>query len=167
MAMNKPLLIAFLLIGFSFSLQAKPGPDSLTLLYKKWQIEQLRTIQRHLKLEEYEKAAFWSLYNSYAETIEYLEIDHLRIIELYTYHSNQLTAGKKKMLATYLLKNDFMLARIRKQYFKKFQRAFSPSVAIEIMQLDHSLRTVFRLNLQKNNPFVARATALVFPPVIQ
>jgi len=163
----RPVLIFFLMLGWFLPAQAQRGDDSLALVYKKWHLEQRKIIQLYMDLQEYEKAGFWDVYDSYSRAIEFLEIDYLRIITLHTQHSNDLSDDKEMALASYFLKNELMLAHVRKQYFQKFRRALTSSRAGEFMQLEHSMRTVFRLNLQKNDPLYAPATEAAFSQTIQ
>lgn len=160
------LVVIFFATGWSLPARAQDD-DASSLAYKKWQLEQRKAIQLYIDLEEYEKSAFWTVYDSYCRAIENLEIEHIRIIELYRLHSGQLTEDENRTLARYLLKNDLVLAQVRKHYFKKFQRTVSPSKATEFMQLEHSLRTVFRMNLRQGDPAAAKATAAVFSTTIQ
>jgi len=120
-----------------------------------------------MDLHEYEKAGFWEVYDSYSRAIEYLEIDYLRIITLYRQHSADLSGQKEMALASYHLKNELMLAHVRKQYFKRFQRALSSTKAGEFMQLEHSMRTVFRLNVQTSYPLAEQAANALFSVTIQ
>lgn len=160
------LAVIFFAIGWSLPAHSQEDDES-SLTYKKWQLEQRKAIQLYIDLEEYEKSAFWTVYDSYCRAIENLEIEHIRIHELYRLHSGQLTEDENRTLAKYLLKNDLVLTQVRQHYFKKFQRTLSPSKATEFMQLEHSLRTVFRLNLQERDPATAKATTAVFSTTIQ
>lgn len=124
--------------------------DSSGFEYRKWQTKQRMAIQKDLHLEEYQKASFWTVYESYARTIEYLDLEYFQVMALYEHHSGDLNDKKKQMLSRLLLKNDCYLAQIRRQYFKKFERVLSVSKANEFMQLDYSLRAACRLNLQNS-----------------
>lgn len=166
--MKYSVCLAVIFFATAWSLPAhSQKDDESSLTYKKWQLEQRKAIQLYIDLEEYEKSAFWTVYDAYCRAIENLEIEHIRIHELYRLHSGQLTEDENRTLAKYLLKNDLVLAQVRRHYFKKFQRTLSPSKATEFMELEHSLRTVFRLNLQRGNPTAAKATVAVFSTTIQ
>ena len=165
--MNPVRLTGITLLMLTGWFPAQAQTDSATLEYKKWQLEQRKTIQLYIRLEEYEKTAFWSLFDSYCRAIENLEIEYSRIIDLVANHADDLSEEQEEMLANHLVKNDLFLAGIRKLYFKRFTRVFSSAKAIEFMQLDHSLRTVYRLNLQKNNPILTRKMDPVYSNTLQ
>ena len=136
--------------------------DSSAFQYRKWQAEQRKTIQKDLHLEEYQKAPFWTVYESYSRAIEYLELEYFQVMALYEHHSGDLNDKQKQMLSRLLLKDDCYLAQVRRQYFKKFERVLSVSKASEFMQLDYSLRAACRLSLQKGHVAPERPSEAVY-----
>ncbi|HEX8041198.1 MAG TPA: hypothetical protein VF490_18750 [Chryseosolibacter sp.] len=160
----------FIVLALTFSMLAAPftagaqrrTTDSSSFQYRKWQAEQRKTIQRDLHLEEFQKAPFWTVYESYCRAIEYLELEYFQVMALYEHHSGDLNDKQKQMLSRLLLKNDCYLAQVRRQYFKKFERVLSVSKATEFMQLDYSLRAACRLSLQQGNPAPERPVETVY-----
>ena len=138
----------FLLINPA--LHAQSEEDSLRYAESIWSMKKKAMILEQMDLTEAEKSAFWPIYESYSNAIQYLEIESLRLLS-YTVKKN-LPDKKAAALCEDLLANDVMLARARRQYFKKFKKALSPGQAGRFMQIDNNFRTMLRLQIQQESP---------------
>jgi hypothetical protein len=125
--------------------------DSLRYAESIWSMEKKAMILKEMNLTEAEKSAFWPVYESYANAIQYLDMEYLRLLE---YSTDDLSEKESAALCEHLLLNDLLLAKTRKQYFKKFKKAISPAQAGKFMQLDDSFRTMLRLRTQKQAPAI-------------
>ena len=84
-------------------------------------------ILEEMDLTEAEKAAFWPVYQSYANAIQYLDMEYIRLL---TYAEEEtLTEKKSAALTESLLMNELLLAKTRKQYFRKFRKALTAAQA--------------------------------------
>lgn len=126
--------------------------DSLRYAESIWSMEKKAMILKEMNLTEAEKSAFWPVYDSYANAIQYLDMEYLRLLE-YSF-DEELSDRESAALCEHLLLNDLLLAKTRKQYFKKFKKAVSPAQAGKFMQLDNNFRTMLRLQAQKQEPAV-------------
>lgn len=102
-----------------------------------------------LDLTEAEKAAFWPVYESYSNAVQYLDMEYIRLLN---FDDKKLSEQKAASLAENLLTNELLLAKTRKQYFRKFRKALSASQANRFMQLDSNFRTMIRIQMQKQPP---------------
>lgn len=144
-------LFAFLL----FSLLASPEvfgqavDDSLRYAESIWSMEKKAMILDEMQLTEAEKSAFWPVYESYSNAIQYLDMEYIRLLQL----SEKERSGKKSAsLTENMLMNELLLAKTRKQYFRKFRKALTPAQASRFMQLDNDFRTMLRIQMQKETP---------------
>lgn len=144
-------LAAFLLLTFLVCsmLSAQKVDDSLRYAESKWSMEKKALILEKLELSEAEKSSFWPVYESYSNAIQYLEMEYIRLL---SYDNKGMTDKKSAMLTESMLTNELLLAKTRKQYFRKFKKALSPTQASRFMQLDNDFRTVIRLRAQKDSP---------------
>lgn len=145
------------LIGF-IALVTSPGrltaqnvSDSLQYVFTVWESEQRRTISMNLSLDEFEKSPFWAVYDSYSKTKEYLELEHLQILNLSQLHQGHFASRE---LYAALLENELALAKIRKKYYRKFCKVLSYERANTFMWMDETLRELFRLKLRANDPLI-------------
>ncbi|ELR71617.1 hypothetical protein C900_02425 [Fulvivirga imtechensis AK7] len=141
--------------------RAQVDDSSARTTYNLWKAEQRKVIYLHMQLTETERMAFWPVYDDYQQAIEDLEVEYLQIMELQTGYVGELKESDKVMLYDALLENDCVLAKVRRSHYKKMRSALSASRATEFMRLDHALRTLFRLEIQKNTPVLEISESMV------
>ena len=142
---------AFVLFALLASTQllGQQVDDSLRYAESIWSMEKKAMILDEMHLTEAEKSAFWPIYESYSNAIQYLDMEYIRLLQL----SEKERSGKKSAsLTEHMLMNELLLAKTRKQYFRKFRRALSPEQASRFMQLDNDFRTMLRIQMQKESP---------------
>jgi hypothetical protein len=149
--MNRVPVIILILFLASTTLHAQSEDDSLRFAESIWSMKKKAMILEQMHLTEAEKSAFWPVYESYSNAIQYLEMESLRLLS-YTVKDKSLTDKKAVSLCEDLLVNDVLLARARRQYFRKFKKALSPAQAGRFMQLDSNFRTMLRLQIQQESP---------------
>ena len=124
--------------------------DSLRYAESVWAMQKKAMILDEMNLTEAEKSSFWPVYESYANAIQYLDMEYIRLLDLAV--GEELSEKKSASLTEHILTNELSLAKTRKQYFKKFKKALSPVQAGKFMQLDSNFRTMIRLEMQKDAP---------------
>jgi hypothetical protein len=137
----------FCIIPDSFS---QSLTDSVRYMESVWSMKRKDFILRNLDLSEAEKSAFWPIYDSYYEAIQYLEMEYVQLLTDYSKALVRADDFPFINLSSKILHNDLLLARFRKQYFKKFQKVLEPSKAAEFMQLDQTFRTMLLLEFHGN-----------------
>lgn len=142
------LLLAVCTLPSAF---AQDVEDSLRYAESIWSMQKRAMILDQMPMTEAEKAAFWPVYESYSNAIQYLEIEYIRLLN-YSLKADQLAGKKAASLCENILMNDLLLARTRKQYFKKFKKALSPAKAGMFMQIDSNFRMMLRLQVQQESP---------------
>ena len=152
--------IRFILIILAFIIlqraKGQASDDSLLFADHMLAMKKKAVILQYFRLSEAEKAAFWPIYNRYTTEMQIYELEYFRLSASYAKGLENLPKRTMLELSERFLQNDLEIARIRKQYYKKFKKALSPLKATEFMQLDHSFRTMIRLELQ-NAPDPAEA----------
>jgi hypothetical protein len=107
-------------------------------------------ILNYFQLTEAEKSSFWPLYNRYNRHIHDYELEYFYLQNRYDKGLEKLSVSDLHDLSERFIQNDLELARLRKQYYRRFRKALSPLKATEFMQLDQTFRTLVRLELQKD-----------------
>lgn len=156
--LTSKVLLLTLIISFSIhpTTKAQTVGDSVRYVESVWNMHKKGLVLKFMSLTEAEKSAFWPIYDSYSNAIQYLEMEYIQILSDYAKDFKGLEAHDIERQSATLLKNEFEMARVRKQYYRKFSRALSPLKATEFMQLDNTLRTMLRLEVQKNpDPVIA------------
>ena len=137
------------LISSSF---AQKVDDSLRYAESIWSMEKKAMILEEMDLTEAEKSSFWPVYESYSNAVQYLDMEYIRLL---TYRDDDLSGKKSALLTETMLTNELLLAKVRKQYFRKFRKALTPVQASRFMQLDNDFRTMLRIQMQKGSPALA------------
>lgn len=157
--MKKFSLFLLPMFVISQSLIAQKVSDSLRYAESIWSMEKRALILEKMDLTEAEKAAFWPVYESYSSAIQYLEMEYIRLLNIDEAH---LSEKKAKAVTESLLMNEVLLAKTRKQYFRKFRKALSASQASAFMQIDNNFRTMLRLQMQKQPPTLLTITDRIY-----
>lgn len=124
--------------------------DSLRYAESVWSMKKKALILKQMDLTEAEKSAFWPVYESYSNAIQYLDMESIRLLNYVS--ETDLEPKKMASLCEHLLENDLLLAKTRKQYYRKFRKALSPGQAGQFMQLDNDFRAMIRHQMQKDSP---------------
>lgn len=149
--MKRLLAFVFLSICFTSSILAQNIDDSLRCAASVWSMKKKAMVLQQMQMTEAEKSAFWPVYESYSNAIDYLEMEYIRLLN-YSLKQDHLSDKKAATLCDNLLLNDLLLAKTRRQYFRKFKKALSPAQAGKFMQLDNDFRTMLRLQVQQDSP---------------
>ncbi|MEX2235609.1 MAG: Spy/CpxP family protein refolding chaperone [Cyclobacteriaceae bacterium] len=154
--------LAFLLFSVLCSQQllAQKVDDSLRYAESIWSMQKKAMILEQMSLTEAQKSAFWPVYESYSNAVQYLDMEYIRLINFSV--DGKLSEKKSESLAENLLANELLLAKTRKQYFNKFKKALSPAQAGKFMQLDNNFRTMIRLQMQKNSPALTSSVNRIY-----
>jgi len=102
-----------------------------------------------MDMTEAEKSSFWPLYENYCQTIRYLELETLEIIDVYHRFGKSLPTKEAEHYMKRLVQNDHVLDKVRKQYHRKFTRALSADRAKQFMEFDDNLRNLIRFEVRK------------------
>jgi hypothetical protein len=157
----KRFLAIFLSVSIvSFSTVAQRMDDSLRYAESIWSMKKKALILDELHLTEAEKSAFWPVYESYANAIQYLDMEYIRLLGVTT--GAHLKEKKVEMLCESLLENDLLLAKTRKLYYKRFKKALSAAKAGKFMQIDNDFRAMLRMEMQKGTPAFVSAQERIF-----
>lgn len=144
----KRLFASLILTLFLYpSLLAQNVDDTLRYAESIWSMEKKAMILEQMNLSEAEKSSFWPVYESYSNAIQYLDMEYIRLLN---FEEEGMTEKKSASLTAHILLTDLLLAKTRKQYFRKFKKALSPAQASRFMQLDNDFRTMIRIQMQKN-----------------
>ena len=138
---------------------AQQVSDSLRYAESIWSMQKKALILEQMNLTEAEKSAFWPVYESYANAIQYLDMEYIRLLD---YDEADLSEKKTASLTESMLMNELLLAKTRKQYYRKFNKAVGATLANKFMQLDNNFRTMLRLETQRESPALATSLFRIY-----
>lgn len=144
----KSILASFFFIAFGCSQLFAQVDDSLRYAESIWSMEKKAMILNELSLTEAQKSAFWPVYESYSSAIQYIDMEYIRLL---TMRDDDLSEKQSSSLTEHMLMNELLLAKARKQYYRKFSKALTPALASKFMQVDNDFRTILRIQMQKES----------------
>ena len=152
-SLMKRLFTSLALLAFTCAgLFAQQVDDSLRYAESIWSMQKKALILQQMELTEAEKSAFWPVYESYSNAIQYLDMEYIRLL---TFSEDDLSEKKTASLTENMLSNELLLAKTRKQYYRKFRKALSAAQASKFLHLDNNFRIMLRIQIQKESPALA------------
>jgi hypothetical protein len=134
----------------SVELFAQAVDDTLRYAESLWSMEKKAMVLSRMNFTEAEKSSFWPVYESYTNATQYLDMEYIRLLRL---ESDQtLSSREAASIADRLLLNDLLLAKTRRQYFRRFRKAIAPDRAAEFMKVDQDFRTMLRVQMRSDSP---------------
>jgi hypothetical protein len=160
--MNRNFITAiFIFTVFAVDCLAQEVGDSVRYAESIWSMKKKTAVLKYMQLSEAEKVAFWPIYESYSRAIQYVEMEQVQLLEQYS-NFDELPVKKQDELSVRMLNNELALARVRRQYFKKFKKALSGEIASKFMQLDHSFRNMLHSEAEKDAPAMSVVESTMF-----
>jgi Spy/CpxP family protein refolding chaperone len=144
------ITLCCLLIACGFETMGQILTDSVAYSETMWRMEKRKLVLDNMELTEAEKACFWPLYESYTNSIEFVEGQSLGILAEYE-SASVMEDRELEKLTLQLMENDLYLAKHRKQFYRKLSKALSPEHATRFLALDDTLRQMLRLKIKAGN----------------
>lgn len=144
------ILFLFSLLLIYFASKGQTQEESILITESHLAMKKKAMILNYFQFSEAEKSCFWPLYNRYTRHIHHYEMEYYVLVNKYEKGVGKLDPKDLQDLTERLIQNDLEIARLRKQYYRRFKHALSPRKASEFMQLDNTFRTMIRLEMQKD-----------------
>ncbi len=153
--------VFFLFLFLIIDSRAQSEIDSLMFTDRMWSLKKKAIVLDYMQFTEAEKASFWPVYDGYHSAIRYLEMEYIYLNAQYIEMQSSGSERELERLSRQILKNDFLLAKLRRIYFKRFKKALSPAQASAFMQFDQNWRNMMREELI-NGVYAHRANSKIF-----
>ncbi len=124
--------------------------DSIRCEHRISLLKKKALILKQLNLTESQKSSFWPIYESYELATEFVEAEYSFLLWQYARQFKSMNSKEQYEASAQMVEDEFLIARIRRQYFKRFRKAISAEQLTAFMQLDQSERTSFRMRLVYN-----------------
>jgi hypothetical protein len=147
----KKLLILFVLV-FSFSLQAQD--DFIELLRQDLKTQKVAIITETMNFTEEESNVFWPVYRKYDFEASKLADERLAIIKDYAEHYEMMTDEKAKELMDRSIKLEEKRLKLRKKFYKEFQKVLPAIKATRFIQVDNQMSLLLNLQIASELPLV-------------
>ena len=139
----------------SVEVTAKPLTDSdIQLIRSDIQADKNQIIAHTMGFTDAESAAFWPIYRDYARDQKLIGDDRLRLIKDYATNYDTLDDAKASDLAHRMFDIDIRTAKLRQEYWPKFEKALGAKRAAQFYQVDNRLSLIINLRLTSEIPLI-------------
>ena len=143
-------ILAVVLLTLCASGFAQSTLDTLRFSDLRWSLRKKAMVLNSMKFTEADKSSFWPVFESYNNATRYIELESIMILKKYSDANGKFTPSELEYMSQRILNNDLQLAKLRKQFYKRFKEAVSPEQATAFFQIDTMFRSMMRLEAQRD-----------------
>jgi len=152
--MKKLLLVIIVLLSVN-TVSYGGGLDAyIELLKSDMRTEKVAVITEALQLTSEESSAFWPIHREYELELSKIIDDRIELIKDYAQHYDNLTNEKAKELAKTVFELEKRRTKLKKKYFKKFEKAVSAIVAAKFIQIENQINLLVDLQIASELPLI-------------
>lgn len=134
---------------------AKPLTDAdIQMIRSDVQADRNRIVTDTMAFTDAESAAFWPIYRDYVRDQKLIGDDRVRVIKDYAANYDNLNDAKASDLAHRMFDIDIRTAKLRQEYWPKFEKALGAKRAAKFYQVDNRLSLIIDLRLTSEIPLI-------------
>ncbi|MCP4273899.1 MAG: hypothetical protein GY781_18405, partial [Gammaproteobacteria bacterium] len=111
-------------------------------------------ITESMQLTEKGASAFWPIHREYEIELSRIVDDRIDLIKDYAENHDNLTNEKAKELAGKVFALEKRRTKLKKKYFKKFEKALSAIVAARFIQVENQINLLIDLQIASELPLI-------------
>jgi hypothetical protein len=162
MIKNSVLLVVTLLIlalcPLGRAQNQEPTIDStIAVVRANMQADRTVLITTGMNFSDKDGAAFWPIYQQYDHERSMLDDRRAAVIKQYTQKYPKLTDAEAKAMADQMLDCEFRLAKLKKKYYKKFNRVLPALTVTKFFQLEHRVDLMMDMQVESSLPPLTQA----------
>jgi hypothetical protein len=143
-------ILSIVLLALCSTAFAQSALDTLRFSDLRWSLRKKAAVLNCMNFTEADKSSFWPVFESYNNATRYFEIESIMILKKYADGDGKFSSADLEDMSQRILKNDLQLAKLRKQFYKRFKEAVSPEQATAFFQIDTMFRSMMRLEAQRD-----------------
>ncbi len=152
--MRKLLLIIIVLL-LANTVSYGEGVDAyIELLKSDMRTQKVAVITEALQLTGKESSAFWPVHREYELELSEIIDDRIELIKDYAQNYDNLTDEKARELAKKVFAMEKRRTKLKKKYFKKFERALSATIAAKFIQVENQINLLVDLQIASQLPLI-------------
>lgn len=134
---------------------ARPLTDSdIELLRSNVQTSKNDVISHTMQFTPAESDAFWPIYRSYSSDQRAIADERLQLIKDYAKEYDTMNDAKAKDMVQRFIAIENKTAKLRDEYWPKFENALGAKKAAKFYQVDNRLTTMVNLQLSSEIPLI-------------
>ncbi len=154
MKMKKLLLIIIVLL-FSNTVAYGKGVDAyVELLKSDVRTQKVAVITEAMQFTDEESSAFWPVHREYELELSKIVDDRIELIRDYVQNYDNLTDKTARELAKNVFALEKRRTKLKKKYFKRFERALSATIAAKFIQVENQINLLIDLQIASELPLI-------------
>ena len=152
--MKKLLLIIIVLLLVNTVAYGKDVDAYVELLKSDVRTQKVAIISKALQFTNEESSAFWPVHREYELENSKIIDDRIELINNYVQNYDNLTDEKARELAKKVFALEKKRTKLKKKYFKRFERALSATIAAKFIQVENQINLLIDLQIASELPLI-------------
>jgi hypothetical protein len=148
--MRKFMMMLFVLLPVFLLAQ----DAQIDLLKSDIRAKKLAIITEVMDFNEEQANKFWPVYREYNTAREKIADEWLNLIKQYLKFYENMTDPTAKVLWKKSMDIEQKRLDLEKKYYKKFEKALTPKMAVKLMQLESQIHSLIRLQVDAQLPLL-------------
>ena len=152
--MKKLLLIIIVLLLVNTVAYGKDVDAYVELLKSDVRTQKVAIISKALQFTNEESSVFWPVHREYELELSKIIDDRIELINNYVQNYDNLTDEKARELARKVFALEKKRTKLKKKYFKRFERALSATIAAKFIQVENQINLLIDLQIASELPLI-------------
>jgi hypothetical protein len=126
----------------------------IELLKSDMRTQKIAVITEAMQLTDKGASAFWPIHREYEIELSRIIDDRIELIKDYGQNYDNLTNEKAKALARQVFALEKRRTKLKKKYFKKFEKALSAIIAAKFIQVESQINLLIDLQIASELPLI-------------
>jgi hypothetical protein len=151
----KKLLIVIIVSLLVNSVSYGKGVDAyIQLLRSDARTQKAAVITEAMQFTDEESSAFWPVHREYELELSEIIDNRIELIKDYAQNYDNLTDEKARELAKKVFAMEKRRTKLKKKYFKKFEKALSATIAAKFIQVENQINLLVDLQIASGLPLI-------------
>ncbi len=152
--MKKLLLIIIVLLLTNTVSYGKGIDPYIEILRSDARSQKVAVITEAMQFTGKESSAFWPVYREYELELSEIMDDRIDLIKDFFQNYDNLIDEKAKELARKVFALEKRRTKLKKKYFKKFEKALSATIAAKFIQVENQINLLIDLQIASELPLI-------------
>ncbi len=151
----KKLIVLALMAMTTFAYgQDAPTDAYIELLRSDIRAGKVELITQVMEFTEKQSAAFWPLHREYELDLSKINDARVKLIKEYAQVWDQMTDKKAGEMVKTMFDLQEKRLKLKKSYYKKFEKALSSIIAAKFIQLENQINTIIDMQIAQEYPLI-------------
>jgi len=152
--MKKLLFIIIALLLVNTVAYGKGVDQFIAILKSNVQTEKKVILSQAMQLTHVEATAFWPVYREYELELSKIINGRIELLRDFAQNYNNLTDAKARELAKKVFALEKRRTKLKKKYFRKFDRTLSATIAAKFIQVENQINLLLDLQIASELPLI-------------